>query len=77
MSVSTTDMELDDRDRDVLAVLNERASNPYHIREETDLNKTDVNTVLNRLARYGYVTQVTRGLYEITEKGRSEVGDHD
>ena len=66
-------MQLDERDRDVLFVLAEGRANPYLIREETELNKGDTNTVLNRLGRNGYVEQVTRGLYEITEKGREEL----
>lgn len=61
----------------VLEVLAVRAANPYHIREETGLDKGDVNTVLNRLGRAGYLQQVTRGLYEITEKGRAEVDRDD
>jgi Mn-dependent DtxR family transcriptional regulator len=62
-------VELDDRDREVLRVLSDGRANPYLVREETGLNKGDVNTVLNRLARAGLVEQVTRGLYEITESG--------
>jgi len=68
-------MQLDERDREVLSVLVDGRANPYLIREETGLNKGDTNTVLNRLGRSGYVEQVTRGLYEITEQGREEVGD--
>jgi len=63
-------VELDDRDSEVLAVLAEGRANPYLIREETGLDKGDINTVLNRLARAGYVKQVTRGLYEITGSGK-------
>ena len=64
---------LDDRDREVLEVLYDGRANPYLIREETELDKGDTNTVLNRLARAGYVKQVTRGLYEITESGKRRV----
>ncbi|MCU4754280.1 winged helix-turn-helix domain-containing protein [Halobacteria archaeon AArc-curdl1] len=63
-------VELDDRDLSVLAVMVDGRANPYLIREETGLDKGDVNTVLVRLARAGYVEQVTRGLYEITDKGQ-------
>lgn len=73
MSVPNADMNIDDRDREVLAVLADGRANPYLIREDTGLNKGDVNTVLNRLARAGYVEQVTRGLYEITESGKRRV----
>lgn len=70
MGAANSDMvELEDRDRDVLRVLDMGRANPYLIREETGLDKGDVNTVVNRLARKGYVRQVTRGLYEITEAG--------
>jgi len=68
-------MELEERDREVLSVLAEGRANPYLLREETGMDKGDVNTVLNRLGRGGYLTQVTRGLYEITEKGRAVVID--
>jgi len=72
-------VELDDRDRDVLAVLADGRANPFLIREETGYGKGEINTVLNRLARAGYIEQVTRGLYEATVSGerraRSEVED--
>lgn len=68
-------VDLDERDREVLSVLSEGRANPYLIRHETGLNKGDTNTVLNRLARAGYVRQVTRGLYEITDDGIEEVED--
>jgi len=74
MSLATEDMdELDDRDRAVLEVLADGRANPYLIRDETGLDKGDTNTVLNRLGRSGYVRQITRGLYEITDRGREEV----
>jgi len=73
MPHATADMtDLDDRDRNVLDVLADGRANPYLLREETGLGKGDVNTVLNRLARAGLVRQVTRGLYEVTEKGQEE-----
>lgn len=68
-------VELDERDREVLRVLYDGRANPYLVREETGLDKGDTNTVLNRLARAGLVEQVTRGLYEITDKGRREAED--
>ncbi|WP_202593743.1 hypothetical protein [Halolamina rubra] len=75
MSLATEDMdELDDRDREVLEVLADGRANPYLIRNETGLDKGDTNTVLTRLGRAGYVRQVTRGLYEITDRGREEIG---
>jgi len=74
MSATNADMvDLDDRDSNVLAVLADGRANPYLIREETGLDKGDINTVLNRLARAGYVEQVTRGLYEITKSGKKRV----
>ena len=66
--------ELEDRDRVVLEALADGRANPKLIRNETGLDKGDTNTVLVRLSRAGYVEQVTRGLYELTEKGRAEVG---
>ena len=78
MGIPAVDMaELDERDRAVLEVMADGRANPYLIREETDLDKGDVNTVLVRLARLGYVEQVTRGLYEITDRGRTVVNEMD
>ncbi len=68
-------VELDDRDRSVLSILSEGRANPYLIRERTDLDKGEVNTVLVRLGRAGYVRQVTRGLYEITDAGSAIADD--
>jgi len=73
MATTQYDVDLDERDHAVLSVLAEGRANPYLIREETGLDKGDVNTVLNRLGRGGYLRQVTRGLYELTEAGRAEV----
>lgn len=73
MVLKHQDMELKEEDRGVLRVLAVRASNPRHIRDETELPKGDLNTILNRLGRNGYVEQVTRGLYEITDKGREAI----
>lgn len=64
---------LDDQDRDVLRVLAGGRANPKLIREETDLDKGDLNTILVRLGRAGLARQVTRGLYEITDDGRAEI----
>lgn len=61
-------------DREVLALLAEGRANPQLIREETGLEKGKVNTILVRLARQGYIRQVTRGLYELTVAGQEEVG---
>lgn len=75
MAIAKKDVNIDDRDREVLNVLADGRANPYLIREETGLSKGDVNTVLNRLGRSGLVVQVTQGLYRITETGREEVND--
>lgn len=59
-----TGFDPDERDEDVLDVFREYSmANPYLIREETGLDKGEVNTALVRLSRNGWVEQVTRGLY--------------
>ncbi|GAB3690501.1 hypothetical protein GCM10028857_26930 [Salinarchaeum chitinilyticum] len=65
--------KLKERDYEVLQTMREGRANPLLIRERTALDKGDVNTVLVRLGRSGYVEQITRGLYEITDKGRGEL----
>ncbi|WP_255171265.1 HNH endonuclease [Natrononativus amylolyticus] len=51
--------------------------NPLLVRQLTELPATTVQSSIDRLCRWGYVQQVTRGLYEITEKGRETVSDTD
>lgn len=75
MAAASIDMNIDDRDRDVLEVLANGRANPYLIREETGLSKGDANTVLVRLSRAGLIRQVTRGLYEITDDGRQKLAN--
>ena len=54
-------------DRKVLDVLKtEGRANPKLIRDETDLDKGTVNTVLVRAGQHGDVRKVTRGLYDYT-----------
>lgn len=66
-TVSMADEYPSDPDQDVLAVLRrEGRANPKLVRDETGMDKGDVNTVLVRAARHGDVQQVTRGLYEYT-----------
>lgn len=67
--------DLEEEDLAVLGSMEDGRANPYLIRERTDINKGDVNTILNRLARRGYVIQVTRGLYNITDRGRDKLNE--
>jgi hypothetical protein len=61
------DPDLDDRDEEVLDVMRtEGRANPYLLRQETGIDKGDINTSLNRLASHHFVQKVTRGLYEYT-----------
>lgn len=54
-------------DEKVLKVLKQEGrANPKLIREQTDLDKGTVNTVLGRAAQHGDVRKVTRGLYDYT-----------
>lgn len=74
MSTIDSEMpELTEEDEAVLDVMKqEHRANPYLLREETDLDKGTINTVLNRLGRQGYIRQVTRGLYEYLEDPRED-----
>jgi DNA-binding MarR family transcriptional regulator len=66
-------VELSDDDEAVLDVMKrENRANPLLIREETGLDKGDVNTILNRLGRQGHIRQVTRGLYEFVDDPRDD-----
>jgi hypothetical protein len=45
-------------------------ANPYLIRERTGFSKGEVNTAFSNLTSAGWVTKVTRGLYEFVEDPR-------
>lgn len=65
--------EPSDADEAVLSVFKDYGfANPYLIREETEMEKGDVNTCLVRLTSAGWVEKVTRGLYEFVEDPRDE-----
>ncbi|SDY29674.1 hypothetical protein [Halopenitus persicus] len=73
MAIESRQSELEKNDGKVLNVLLDGRANPLLIRDKTDLDKGETNTILVRLGRQGFVNQVTRGLYEITEKGKSAI----
>jgi len=77
MPRNSVDMELEQREKSVLRAMADGpgAVNPYYIREETNFGKGDVNTALNRLAQAGYVTKITRGLYEVTHSGERQADE--
>jgi hypothetical protein len=59
------DFEPTTEEEAVLQVLkDEERANPFLIRNETGLGKGAVNTALTRLTSAGWVSKVTRGLYE-------------
>ncbi|MDL0118542.1 MarR family transcriptional regulator [Halobacterium salinarum] len=47
-------------------------ANPLFLREETGLNKQQVNYSLNQLAAAGWVTKLTEGLYEFVSDPRTD-----
>lgn len=53
-------------------IKDEHRVNPLLVRQETDLSKGDVNTVLVQLAREGYIQRRTEGLYEFVDDPRKE-----
>lgn len=60
-----SNFDMTEEDELVLDTLKEEyRANPYLIREETGLNKGEVNTALVRLASHGRIVKITRGLYE-------------
>jgi hypothetical protein len=68
-----TDYSPDDREEAVLAVMRDEGRvNPYLLRDETGLEKGAVNTALSNLTAAGWVSKVTRGLYEFVEDPRED-----
>lgn len=47
-------------------------ANPLFLREETGLNKQQVNYSLNQLAAAGWITKLTEGLYEFVSDPRTD-----
>lgn len=45
-------------------------ANPLHLREQTGLNKQQVNYALNQLVAAGWVRKLTSGLYEFVADPR-------
>ena len=60
-----------DRDRAILGVLSDGRANPRYLREQTGYDKYQVNSSLVKLEKWGFVSKLTRGLYEITDEGRA------
>ena len=46
-------------------------ANPLFLREETGLNKQQVNYALNQLIAAGWIKKPTEGLYELVEDPRN------
>jgi DNA-binding IclR family transcriptional regulator len=67
------DYEPSNNEESILAVLKEGQNtrkpwgraNPLYLREQTGLNKQQVNYALNRLIAAGWVKKLTEGLYEL------------
>lgn len=54
-----------DRQREIIELLEEGRVNPRLIRENTDMSKQTIEYHLTQLRDAGWVTKVTRGLYEL------------
>jgi|APHM01.1.fsa_nt_gi hypothetical protein len=70
------DYEPTDREDDVIDVMAEEGRvNPLLLRERTGYGKGDINTALSNLRAAGWITRVTRGLYEFVEDPRVEAAE--
>jgi len=61
------DVLIEDRDKDKPW----GRANPLYLREQTGLNKQQVNYALNQLTAAGWVKKITDGLYEIVADPRN------
>jgi Fe2+ or Zn2+ uptake regulation protein len=72
-----------DNQESILNVLNEDRdkdkpwgrANPLYLREQTGLNKQQVNYALNQLMAAGWIVKITEGLYELVADPRTEQRD--
>jgi len=62
------DVLIEDRDKDKPW----GRANPLYLREQTGLNKQQVNYALNQLTAAGWVKKVTDGLYELVADPRND-----
>ena len=62
------DVLIEDRDKDKPW----GRANPLHLREQTGLNKQQVNYALNQLTAAGWVKKITEGLYELVADPRND-----
>lgn len=68
-------MDLQRIDRDILGVLAEGRATPKLLTDSTDHERYEIQRRMDGLRMGEYVTKVSTGLYEITDKGRTEVED--
>lgn len=59
------DYEPSDNEDYILEVLEEGRVTPKYLKERTGLNDQQINYALNQLQAAGWVTKVTKGLYEL------------
>jgi len=62
------DVLIEDRDKDKPW----GRANPLYLREQTGLNKQQVNYALNQLTAAGWVKKITDGLYELVADPRND-----
>ena len=62
------DVLIEDRDKDKPW----GRANPLYLREQTGLNKQQVNYALNQLTAAGWVKKITEGLYELVADPRND-----
>lgn len=61
-------IELNDADRDIVAVLREGRNTPSNIARRLDFSREYVSQRLTRLREHGVVTRIDRGLYELDDE---------
>lgn len=59
------DYEPTDNEEYIIDVLEEGRATPKYLKERTGLNDQQINYALNQLQAAGWVTKVTKGLYEL------------
>jgi len=66
------DYEPSNGEEQVLDVLRDGRANPLYIREQTGLEKGNVEYFLSQLTTAGWVRKLTTGLYELKEDPRED-----
>lgn len=67
--------QLNEADQEILDELHAGRASPSYLSEQTGVEQTYINQRLRRLDEHGHVENLARGLWELVDDPRDDVGD--